>query len=169
MRVLLVYLAVWEPDLSFFIEQKSQEQTKPLLSWEIKYSGIVTFRLYSPINRCVIEKGTSFYGDVLPGRWAAWSREQPEQVSLTGDGGPNAGVQVGRERTGPLNTVPSKDYYFYSFFFFFKIFWCGPFLKSLLNFVTILFLLDVLKAGGIGVSAPWPGVGPTPLHFTARS
>ena len=49
-------------------------------------------------------------------------------------------------------------------FLFFNIFWCGPFLKSLFEFVTILLLFYVLVfwPQGTWILAPQPRIKPAP-------
>ena len=50
-------------------------------------------------------------------------------------------------------------------FFFLRFFWCGPFLKFLIEFVTILLLFYVFWFFGheaCGILAPQPGIKPTP-------
>ena len=58
-------------------------------------------------------------------------------------------------------------------FFFFKIFWCGSFLKYLLNvlqycllflcfdFLGLFLCFDLSGGTACGISAPWPGIEPT--------
>ena len=53
----------------------------------------------------------------------------------------------------------------YLLFFFFKIFfWCGPFLKSLLNLLQYRFCFMFWFFGleARGILAPWPGIEPAP-------
>ena len=47
---------------------------------------------------------------------------------------------------------------------FLKIFWCGPFLKSLFNLLQYCFALCFVFFGSeaCGILAPWPGIKPTP-------
>ena len=66
---------------------------------------------------------------------------------------------------------------FLSFSFFKDFFWCGPFFKFFIEFVTILFLFYVLvfQPKAYGILAPQTGIEPAPLvgrqslnHWTAR-
>ena len=51
------------------------------------------------------------------------------------------------------------------FFLIYIYFWCEPFLKSFIEFVTILLLFYVLVFWlrvACGILAPWPGIEPVP-------
>ena len=49
-----------------------------------------------------------------------------------------------------------------NFFFFLRLFWCGPFLKSLLNLLQhcFCFMFGVFGQEACGNLAPWPGIEP---------
>ena len=49
-------------------------------------------------------------------------------------------------------------------FFFLSFFWCGPFLKSLLNLLQYCFCFMFWFFGrwACGILAPWPGIEPAP-------
>ena len=51
------------------------------------------------------------------------------------------------------------------YFFFLIFFWCGPFLKSLLNLSEYYFCFMFWFSGckAYGILAPWPGTEPAPL------
>ena len=55
-------------------------------------------------------------GTFFPGGEPPEAENSQRRCPSPGDGGPDTGVQLEWERTGPLNTAQSKDYYFYSFF-----------------------------------------------------
>lgn len=56
-----------------------------------------------------------------------------------------------------------------TFFFFYRLFLDGPFFKVLMEFVTVLLLLYVSVFLAAGISTPWPGAEPAPLHWEAKS
>ena len=60
----------------------------------------------------------------------------------------------------PWNTT----WFFFNFFFNFFFFWCGPFLKSLLNLLQhcFCFMLWFFGCKTCGILAPWPGIEPAP-------
>ena len=62
------------------------------------------------------------------------------------------------------NSLPQKKALHGAFFFFFKIFWCGPFLKSLLNLLQYCFCFMFWFFGhkACGILAPRPEIEPTP-------
>ena len=56
-------------------------------------------------------------------------------------------------------------------FFFFKIFWCGPFLKFLLNLLQnyLCFMFWVFwPPEACGILAPWTGIEPSPLALEGK-
>ena len=61
-------------------------------------------------------------------------------------------------------TVLWLQFYSRSFFFFFKIFLCGPFLKSLLSLLQycFCFMFWFFSHEACGILAPWPGIEPVP-------
>ena len=55
--------------------------------------------------------------------------------------------------------------------FFLFVFWCGPFLKSLLNLLQYCSALCFWYFGceACRILAPWPGIEPKPSHWKAKS
>ena len=55
-------------------------------------------------------------------------------------------------------------------FFFFKIFWCGPFFKSLLNLLQycFCFMSWFLGPKACGILTPWPGIEPAPSALEGK-
>ena len=86
----------------------------------------------------------------------------------TRDEEPSRGSHVARQPSGQLCfPLSSSDCGTDFVFFFLKR---GPFLKSMLNLLQhcFCFMLWFFGQEACGISAPWPGTEPQPLHWKAK-